>query len=178
MVIGARYEVEVIPAIQERDWRQRWDQIQHSLGTLLALRTEQISKETIQTARHQLQSFYVQAYSLKDALKEAALKEPVFVSLGVKPEDIETIVGKDASLALLADLANLDKHEVLRRSPRSGVVPTIGKVSAVSDSVSAAGSGWRLSLTIKHGSRSLDGLAVARDAISAWRRALTALGLL
>jgi hypothetical protein len=137
------------------------------------LRTDTASSDAIHAARHQLHSFFVQAYSLKDALKEAALRDAYCLSLGVKPEDIETAINNDARLTLLADLANLDKHEILRR-PRSGFIPKIAKVSAVSDS----DSGWRLSMRIEHGPRRLDGLGVARDAVDAWRSALTALGLL
>ena len=145
VVVGARYAVELTPASQDRDWRQRWIQIQQDLDKLLALRTDAHSSETIHAARHQLHSFYIQAYGLKDALKADCL------SLGVKPEDIETAVRNDANLAFLADLANLDKHgNVLSKSPRSGFVPKIAKMSGVSDS----DSGWRLSITIKHGSRS------------------------
>lgn len=63
--------------------------------------------------------------------------------LGLKPSDVESAITKDARLALLADLANLDKHMKLTKAPRSGTVPSIEKISGVDDQASG---GWKLSV--------------------------------
>jgi hypothetical protein len=63
-----------------------------------------MSGVAINAANHRLQSFYIQAYHLKDALKSAPAIEPA--------------IAADPALALLADLANLDKHSRLNRPPR------------------------------------------------------------
>jgi hypothetical protein len=107
------------PADQERGWGRRWRQIQRELGELLAQRSGGRSAETIQAARHDVHSFYVQAYHLKDSLKEES------ATIGVTKAAIEQAVTDDPALALLADLANLDKHGSLNQPPRSGYVPRI-----------------------------------------------------
>lgn len=92
-------------------------------------------------------------------------------SLGLNASDIEDAITNDQRLALLADLANLDKHFKLTKPPRSGYVPLIEQLSGVDN---AAGNGWLLSVKIKHGTSILDGLAVARDSITAWQEKLSA----
>jgi hypothetical protein len=119
--------------------------------------------------RDQLHSFYVQAYHLKDALKN------YFSSIGRNPHDIEAVVNKSPRLALLADLANLDKHGRFTKPPRSGHTPKIKRVSGIDEPGSR---GWRLSMIIEHDGRELDGLEVARWAIDTWEAELRAFGLL
>ncbi|MDD3816227.1 MAG: hypothetical protein PHZ02_16465 [Desulfocapsaceae bacterium] len=119
-----------------------------------------MSGDSIHSSLQRLCSFYILSYHLKDALKEAA-KE-----LGLKPSDVEGAITKDARLAILADLANIDKHVLLNRPPRSGAIPSIERISGVDD---IANSGWKLSAQIRHGESILDGLAVAREAVNAWQ---------
>ena len=79
-----------------------------------------------------------------------------------------------AALALIADLANLDKHGKLNGPPRSGNVPHL---SAAKGATKLDGS-WQLRLDIEHGGQELDGVQVAADAVQAWRRVLTEWGLI
>jgi hypothetical protein len=157
--------LSVSPADQERGWAQRWRDIQRDHQTLTAPRSGSVSAAAIQQARHQLHSFYIQAYHLKDALKEEA------ATTGVTGQAVEDVVSRDPTLALLADLANLDKHGVLNRPPRSNHVPRIVSVSGTSDTGAA---GWRLQLNIEHNATTIDGLTVATAAVDAWQRALVA----
>lgn len=155
----------LIPGNQTRDWKQRWKLVQDELSLILRPRTEALSAESIHTALQHLFSFFIAAYHLKDALKDSA------GGIGLNPSDVEDAVTNDARLALLADLANLDKHMKLSHVPRSGTVPVIGEVSG---SDARDGGGWQISVQIKHGARILDGLAVAEDATNAWREKLLA----
>jgi hypothetical protein len=120
---------------------------------------DDMSGQAIEAAYRDLRSFYVRTYHIKDPLKQDA------ASLGLQPSDIEDAISNDSDLALLADLANLDKHFKLNKRPRSGAVPNLAHVQGV-----RAGSGeggWRLDVKIRHGARVLDGLEVAEGS---WRR--------
>jgi len=128
-----------------------------------------MSGDSIHAWLQRLFSFFIQAYHFKDALKDAA------PALGLNVSDIEDAITNDPSLALLADLANLDKHFKLTRTPRSGCVPVIEQISGVD---SSTGTGWFLSVKIKHGAIVLDGIAVAKDTIAAWKEKLLAWGIL
>jgi hypothetical protein len=154
--------IELTPGAQARDWRQRWVEIQEHLKRLLVPHSEAMSSASIQNANHDLQSFFVQAYHLKDSLKKDAK------TTGVRATTIEDAIKADPHLALLEDLANLDKHG----PPRSGAIPT-WNVSGVSE----GNAGWRLSLTIRHKGKTLDGLNFACEAVSAWERHLSQWGL-
>jgi hypothetical protein len=149
---------ELTPAAQVRDWRQRWLEIQSHLTRLCAPHSEILSGESIQTANHELQSFFAQAYHLKDLLIEDAN------TTGISRTTIEDAIKQDARLSLLADLANLDKHGKLSKPPRSGEVPVVGPVSGVSNKAE----GWHLSLKVQHKGATLDGLTVAAEAVAAW----------
>lgn len=155
---------ELIPGNQARDWKQRWKLIQDELQAILSPHTETMSGESIHVALQRLLSFFIQTYHLKDALKDAA------VGLGLKPkEDVEDAVTNDPRLALLADLANLDKHMKLNKPPRSGTVPIIGKISGKD---CLTGVGWELSMEIQHSTSTFNGLRVAEDAVNAWHAQL------
>lgn len=161
--VSDKFLTELVPGNQARDWTQRWAQVQKELQCVSSPRMEIMSGEEIHAWLQQLFSFYIQAYHLKDALKDAA------PSLGLLASDIEDAITNDPKLALLADLANLDKHLKLTKPPRSGYSPTVKQVSGVD---SATGSGWILSVQIKHGSASVDGLAFANDVVAAWQKQL------
>jgi hypothetical protein len=47
-------------------------------------------------------------------------------SLGLSEKEIEAAITAEPALALLTDLANLDKHLNLNPPPRSGDIPQIG----------------------------------------------------
>jgi hypothetical protein len=160
--VSASLTVELIPGNQVRDWKQRWKLIQEELQVILSPHTETMSGESIHAALHSLQSFFIQTYHLKDALKDAA------PGLGLKASDIETAINNDPRLAILADLANLDKHikPDPKKAPRSTIAPTIGQISGID---CRSGTGWELSMQIRHGSHTLNGLTVAEDAVNAWR---------
>jgi hypothetical protein len=158
------------PADQGRGWHRRWEEVERDLIELQAPHTVGFSTQEIHAARHRLHSFYVQAYHLKDALKLEAS------STGIPVAAVEAAVTNDPSLALLADLANLDKHGNLTKAPRSGHVPVIKSVKG-SSTGSCAG-GWRLDMAIGHDTQTLDGLQVAQNAVDAWRRALSGWNLI
>ena len=150
-----------------RDWRQRWERIKTEAEELNKPQRILMSGEAIKAARDRLLSFFVLAYHLKDALKEESR---------IGDEIVERAITHDLDFSLLADLANLDKHGRLRKSPRSGVVPTIGAASGVQDG--AGQDGWKLSMMIHHGPRTRDGLTFASSVLEAWRRHLSGWGLL
>ena len=141
-----------------RDWNSRWQSIQAELKSLSEPSMETMSRDAILTWRDRLCGWYVQAYHLKDALKGAAS------TLRIAPQAIETAINDDLRLALLADLANQDKHTKLN-CLRSGYVPEIGAPSG-SD---VRPHGWILKLPVNHGPRTLDGLEIAGEAVAAWR---------
>jgi len=155
--VTSSLSLEFTPAVQTRDWRQRWIEIQDHLKRVLAPHSESMSAASIQHANHDLYSFFVQAYHLKDSLIQDAGTTRVSAS------SIENAITADPSLALLADLANLDKHGTLTKTPRSGDIPAC-QVSGVSDGKT----GWRLSLKIQHNGKTYDGLDFAADAVKAW----------
>ena len=159
--------MELTPAAQVRDWRQRWLEIQSHLRRLCAPHSETLSGESIQTANHELQSFFVQAYHLKDSLIQDAN------TTGISSDIIENAISQDAHLSLLADLANLDKHGKLSKPPRSGEIPVMS-VSGVSNKAEE----WHLSLRVQHKGATLDGLTVAAEAVAAWEMHLRQWGLI
>jgi hypothetical protein len=122
-----------------------------------------VSGEAIHAARRRLESFYVNAYHLKDDLKVAS------AAIGITKTAIEAAIDSDPDLALLCDLANLTKHRHLSRPPRSGHLPRIVNWSGTD---CATGSGWRITLTIDHNGHQFDGLDIAQRAVNAWRRIL------
>jgi hypothetical protein len=166
LTLSEGISLELTPGAQTRDWRQRWTEIQEHLKRLLAPHFESMSAVSIQNANHELHSFFVQAYHLKDSLIQDA------GATGVTAAAIEDAVTADPHLALLADLANLDKHGRLTKPPRSGDVLT-WQVSGASD----ANAGWLLKLKIRHKGQTHDGLTFADEAVSAWRRHLQTWGL-
>lgn len=160
----AQCTAELIPGNQARDWKQRWRQIQKDLESVCAPSMEIMSGESIDAWLQRLCSFYIHAFHLKDALKAAA------PSLGLEAFAIEEAVSNDPRLALLADLANLDKHSKLTGRLKSGCLPVFGQRSGVEN---PTGNGWLLCLKIEHAGTTLDGLTVAKDAIAAWRDKLS-----
>ncbi|ODB85608.1 hypothetical protein A3194_12285 [Candidatus Thiodiazotropha endoloripes] len=120
-----------------------------------------MSQESIDSSQQQLTSFFIQLYSLKDALIQGKI---------VNGRDVEEAATDDPRLALLADLANLDKHTKLTKPPRSGHVPSYEQVSGVNNST---GSGWHLCLKVKHNTSVLDGIEIAQNAVTAWKEKLT-----
>lgn len=148
----------------ERGWRGRWKQIEEAATKLAVPRGGAMGGEAIVAWQQDLLAFYVLCYHLKDALKA---ENPNGIA-----RSVETAINTCPELALLADLANLSKHAKLTKPPRSGVAPTLGKLSGVSGAA-----GWVLSLPVVHGAQVLDGIAVAVAAVAAWRRTLAAVKL-
>jgi hypothetical protein len=151
------------PGDQRQNWERRWQDIQDEAGELLAPVIGTKSDDAIQALRRRLGLFYVNAYHLKDDLKQ------VSAAIGITGTAIENAIDGDPDLALLADLANLIKHRRLTRRLHSGHAPRIVDWSGTD---SPTGHGWRLSLTIDHNGRQLDGLDVAQRALDAWQRTL------
>lgn len=162
----ASLTLTLTPADTSRGWKRRWAEAQRDLARLEQLRTDALSGDAVNSARHELGSFFIQTYHLKDAL----IKET-----SIPKADIEAAVTASPDLALVADLANLDKHGHLDKPPRSGIVPQIGAPQGIADGVVP---GWSLSLPIRHGPATLDGLDVARRAIQAWEQTLRRWGLI
>jgi hypothetical protein len=158
------------PGGQTQVWRRRWADVEEQLPRLLAPREEELSGFAIHAARAELLSFFVRSYHIKDALCLEASP------LGLSRKTIEGAITADADLALLADLANLDKHLRLDRRPRSGSVPVIEEASGVR--AGSGRNGWRLELPIRHCGTVRNGLEVATATTSAWRALLESWGLL
>ncbi len=87
---------------------------------------------------------------------------------------VEGAISKNPTLALLADLANLDKHFVLNKPPRSGAVPRPGLLR----SVTLPRGGWQLEMPIEHNGRTLDAMELAPKIIDSWRSHLRHWGLI
>jgi hypothetical protein len=152
-----------------RDWKRRFTEANFELDRLLAPRTDELDGEAVYAAQRELGSFYIQAYHIKDALLADAK------SHRIDRRTIENMISVDADLALLADLANLEKHVKLDQ-PRSGTVPTVSGAGGMP--VGTKDGAWRLEMVISHGGNTLDGLDVAKAAMAAWERHLMAWGLI
>jgi len=70
--------------------------------------------------KDQIINMAVCVWSLKDYIKE------ILKYTGKNPEDIETLVNNNINLQLCADIANLAKHAVLKKS-RSGLFPKLNQ---------------------------------------------------
>lgn len=165
--------IRMIPAEQRGAWRIRWKAVESSLDQILKPHDDSASSDAINHAHHDLQSFFVQAYHLKDILK-------MDTEVRISDRDIEDAITNTRPLALLADLANLDKHGQIsgggrNRGPRSGSIPVVDPAAGTWSDQSH---GWTLSVPIQHKGIVLDGLTVARDAVDAWRHHLLAWRLL
>jgi hypothetical protein len=160
-------ESSLEPGEQDRDWKRRWENIKLALQALNAPHTESMGRDTIHAAVQQLYSFFVQAYHLKDALIDEA------PSLGLTRAVIEATINSNRILSLLADLANQEKHRTLANPPRSGTVPIQLRILGVD-----VPGGWNIAVEIQHGSSTLDGLTIARNAVTAWETQLRAWGLI
>ena len=164
--IAGSIGVVLTPRSVEPEWKQHWTRILVALGRLEEPNMTPLSGNEIMSAGSRVGDFFVLTYHLKDVL----------IAEGVVGRDaVEDRVFADPRLALLADLANLNKHRLLRRRPRSGFVPSVGEPSGSQrgDGVE----GWQLVLRIEHGTRSLDALEVARSSVDAWREALESWGV-
>lgn len=147
------------PLNSQRDWRRRWTEIETEWLQLDRPITTTMSSDGINSAHHRLQSFFMQAYHLKDTL----IADP---SNGLDKNTVESAINQDPRLRLLADMANLDKHYRLIKPPRSGDAPRIGAASGIQ---LGAGGGWKLRLQVVHHGQSRDGLDIAKDSIDGWR---------
>jgi hypothetical protein len=152
--------VSMRPGDQKQDWQRRWGDVKEQLPRILEPRVEQLSGSAIFAARAELLSFFVRSYHIKDALCAEAN------TLGLTRETIEEAITTDPELALLADLANLDKHLRLNRPPRSGSVPVIEDPSGVQ--AGSGEGGWTLKLPIRHAGAVRDGLDIATASTAAW----------
>jgi hypothetical protein len=162
-------EAALTPEEQERTWKRRWQDAQQHLARLLAPRMEPCSADAIHAGHGDLQAFYTQTYHLKDSLKEAS------GTTGISGQTVEDAITNNRDLALLADLANLDKHGHLTKPPRSGHTPRIVSVCGITASDSE---GWRLAVSIEHAGNHIDGLDFAQRVGSAWRQVLQSWNLL
>jgi hypothetical protein len=162
--------VAMRPGDQIQDWRRRWSDVKKQLPRLLAPREEELSGSTILAARAELLSFFVRGYHIKDALCAEAS------ALRLNRKTIEEAITADPDLALLADLANLDKHLRLNRPPRSGSVPVIEDASGIQGG--SGEGGWMLKLPIRHAGAMRDGLDVATAITAAWESHLESWGLI
>lgn len=148
----------LVPAQQDRDWRLRWQNICDRLGQVAGPQTTPRSGSAIHSAEQSLFEWFVSAYHLKDHLIAEQM---------VSAQDVEDAIMASPTLALLADLANLDKHRTLTDPPRSGDVPMIVRVADESVGVS-----WRLLVDIRHKGRLIDGCSFARMVVDEWRNLL------
>jgi hypothetical protein len=161
--------VAMRPGNQQQDWKRRWCDVSDQLPRLLTPRDEDLTSLKILAARAELLSFFVRSYHIKDALCAET------GTLGLSRRTIEQAITDDPELALLADLANLDKHLRLNRPPRSGSTPVIEDASGI-----RAGSGqggWVLKLPIGHAGVVRDGLDIASATTVAWERCFKTWGL-
>jgi len=102
--VSASVSTALTPGKQIRDWRLRWEQIRQKAIRLSVVHTGPRSAAAIHAAAQEIIDFYVFAYHLKDRL----------IAEKIQPKrTIESAITTNPTLALLADLANLDKHFVL-----------------------------------------------------------------
>ena len=165
--IAGSLAVGMSPARTRRDWQQRWNELEQEGDQLNAPHTEIMSGVAINSAHHRLQSFFIQAYHLKDAL----IADP---SNGLAKNVVEDAISNRPTLSLLADLANLDKHSQLDRA-RSGSVPTILSVNGQQP---GSGNGWLLCVSISHNGRVLDGIDTVNEVLNEWRAQLKSWNLI
>ena len=166
--IAGSISVGMEPAHTRRTWQQRWHELKLDHTQLNALHDETMSGIAINAAHHRLQSFFIHAYHLKDAL----IKDQ---SIGLEKSVIEGTITNSPILSLLADLANLDKHSQLDRKPRSGSIPTI---LSVKGHLPSHGDGWRLCVNISHNEVILDGIDIANNVMNEWRTRLESWNLI
>ena len=152
------------PGVQDRNWHLKWQQLATRLPHVSGPRTEQRSATAIHSATQDLFEFFVSAYHLKDA---------VIADNVIGKQIVEDTINNSPTLALLADLANLDKHRKLTKPPRSGDVPVVTRISDIS-----VGPGWQLSVSIRHKGTVTDGVAFATQVVDEWRRHLQSWNLL
>jgi hypothetical protein len=81
-------------------------------------------------------------------------------------------VNADPDLRLLGGLANLAKHHGKGREIDAPEILSTRGTGV------GPGVGWRLEVAIRRGTDDLDGLQVARDAVVAWERILSACNLI
>jgi hypothetical protein len=165
-------EAALGPAEQERTWQRRWQDAREHLNRLLAPRPEPLSAMAVNAVHADLQAFYIQTYHLKDALLASSAKT------GISEQTVENEITNNPDLALLADLANLDKHYQLAKKPRSGDAPKIVSVQGVTSSGGTTPGSWRPRVEIEHLGNRLDGLDVAKRVIAAWEQTLRRWNLL
>jgi hypothetical protein len=146
---------------QTRGWQDRWQLMQDDLARQLLPRTEPLTDNSIRRAHAELQLLFVQAHHLEDALMSEA---------GIPLDKVKSAKTAEPVLALLEDLANLDKHVHLDRHPRSGEVPRVVDVYGVTGSGVTS---WSLKVTIEHKGTQQDGLEIAQSAIASWHRVLS-----
>jgi len=156
--------VQLKPTARPNDWRGRWTDVQASLAVLEKPLSTAMSSDAIFGELRRLMNFFSDAYHLKDAIK----LDPIVAS----PKAVEQAINDEPSLALLADLANLDKHFKLTTPPRSGEAPQVGDPTGQSNQPA----GWRLAVTVTHRGVAREGLDIAREAVRAWERVLTGWG--
>lgn len=167
--VAESLETELIPGDQDHDWRRRWKAIERDLGRLEAPRTNPRDGDNIHAAADEVRRFWVAAYHLKDGVIVAKPR-------GLSKQQVENAISNDPDLALLADLANLDKHFNLTHGPRSGDRPVVAQISG--KQAGSGEGGWRLKMELTHRGQTLDALKVARASVDAWRRHLTGWGLI
>lgn len=151
------------PSQQDRDWRLRWDHLLLRLPRVTEPRTGARGADEINAAAQDLFEFLVSAYHLKDALIE---------DRAVQRRRVERAISDSVTLSLLADLANLDKHRILKTT-RSGETPRIESVSDISSDDT-----WQLRMVISHKERELEGVQFASAVVAEWREHLRAWGLI
>jgi hypothetical protein len=172
------------------EWNEQWDRVNRMLQ-----RVQKISVAQTHGARDDandtddLYSFFQNVYHFKDWLKN----DP---ASGLTSRDVEDVINHCRELRISADLCNGSKHLTFRsdRPPRTGD-PTTG-IGTVSLDVPMGqslpfSSGEDEPLTVRFDTlmvrhqfsvesagATLDVLAVATEAVAAWRRFLTDKGLL
>jgi hypothetical protein len=159
--------VTLEPEEQKRDWRQRWRLMEQELAELLKPQTGPLSAEAVVVVADRVLVFFVESYSLKEALRK---EEP--------KHNVEAAIKVDADVGILIDLANLDKHGGkldAKHTPKTKIAPAIDSIRG---ELRSGTPGWELRMVIKHGSAQLDGLDVANKGVAAWRRWLQGEGLI
>jgi hypothetical protein len=154
------------PADQDRGWQRRWLEVQRVQAQLAAPRTGGMSAAAVHQAVQDFMSFFGLAYHLKDALKAASPQ-------GLQRSAVESAISNDPTLALLADLANLDKHFVLSQPARSGDIPRLGDLRSTTTA-----NGWEVEMPIHHKGGVIEGTAFAKDVVKAWELRLRGWGLI
>lgn len=160
-------DLSLVYDASSRDWRWKWQEMEAELAELTAPIPGPAGGTALTHWPGKMLAFLVKCYHLKDALK--AELPGCLAGASQAGQVVEDAVTQSPELARLADLANLEKHHKLDRTPRSSALP---QVQACTHEDLPNGT-WLPRLAIQHKGTSHDAIQLASAAVAAWRQLLT-----